>query len=118
MYIVPKNDSIQYAWDDVAAPRKLLVLSVAGQERVVDLLRFGKQDALSFNGPENTTHFVEIQVLAEGPVIVLKVSPLGMKGNLSLSHPKLPEMVSIPLGMPQRSKHLNYRKRKEGRCLI
>lgn len=93
MYIVPREDSIQYAWDDISAPRKLLMLSIAGQERVVDLLRFGKQEALSFNSPGKPTQFVEIQVLAEGPVIVLRVSPLGKVAAVSSSQSRLAEKV-------------------------
>jgi hypothetical protein len=93
MYIVPREDSIQYAWDDISAPRKLLMLSIAGQERVVDLLRFGKQEPLSFTSPGKATQFVEIQVLAEGPVIVLRVSPLGKNRAISSSQSKIAEKV-------------------------
>ena len=76
MYIVQREQSIKYAWDNVSSEKKLLVVSIGGEERVVDMLRIGSQEPLLCTNRNQMPCYMDIQVLAEGPVIILRISPI------------------------------------------
>ena len=77
MYIVPKHSSMPYAWDNPSVEAKRLLVSVGGEETKIDLLKFGSHDDLRFPISSHATGFMGFQVLAEGPVVVLRIRPSG-----------------------------------------
>jgi vacuolar protein sorting-associated protein 13A/C len=77
MYIVPKLSSMPYAWDNPTAEAKRLLVSVGGEETQIDLLKFGSHDDLSFPISSHATGIMGFQVVAEGPIVVLRIRPVG-----------------------------------------
>ena len=63
--LIPKKCSLPYAWDDTSADRKQLVICANGKEKRIDLMQIGKRDPLKLS--------LGIHVMAEGPMIVLKL---------------------------------------------
>lgn len=74
MYLINKGDSLQYSWDFPSLTKKELVLSVYNQERKIDISKLGKLVPMKFKMVENKVGIIAIDLVAEGPSIVLKVS--------------------------------------------
>jgi hypothetical protein len=76
-YLIRKNESIDYAWDDTSSQQKLLILNIGGEERTIDLLQIGTRDPMFANRFQKEPSYFGIQVLADGPVMILRVTYLG-----------------------------------------
>ncbi|KAJ3092913.1 hypothetical protein HK102_000456 [Quaeritorhiza haematococci] len=75
-YLVRRHYSRSYAWDNPSELKKALVLNVNGQSREVDVLEIGQ--LVPFRYPvagTNKFEIMAIQVFAEGPTLVIRLSP-------------------------------------------
>ena len=74
--MVSKQQSLNYAWDDTSSRKKHLVVNIAGKERSIDLLQFGTQKPLVVQTFTKQFVTIGLQVLADGPVIILHITEL------------------------------------------
>lgn len=85
-YLIRKHESIDYAWDDTSSQKKLLVLNIGGEECTIDLLQIGTRDPIFSHTLQKEPAYFGIQVLADGPVIILRVTYLGAQKIKKSSH--------------------------------
>jgi vacuolar protein sorting-associated protein 13A/C len=78
-YLIRKHESIDYAWDDTSSLKKLLVVNIGGEERTIDLLQIGTRDPMFAHTLQKEPAYFGLQVLADGPVIILRVTYLGAR---------------------------------------
>ena len=85
-YLIRKNETINYAWDDTSSTKKLLVLNICGEERSIDLLKIGTRDPMLCKKLQTGPAYFGIQVVADGPVIILRVTTLGSENIENKNH--------------------------------
>ncbi|TPX68863.1 hypothetical protein SpCBS45565_g02841 [Spizellomyces sp. 'palustris'] len=75
-YKIPKGEERPYAWDYPSAPKKALILSANGREREIDVLEMGQLVPFKYPAtPSSKGGIMAIHVVAEGPTIVVRLSP-------------------------------------------
>ncbi|KAJ3227354.1 hypothetical protein HK099_002420 [Clydaea vesicula] len=77
-YIVQKDSKKRYAWDNPSAQNKVLVVHVNGKEREIDLLDIGNITHVKYPVDMKGSQYkvLCIQIVAEGPVLVIRLSQL------------------------------------------
>ncbi|KAI8995070.1 hypothetical protein BC832DRAFT_588068 [Gaertneriomyces semiglobifer] len=94
-FTVPRLSSRSYAWDLPSHARKTLMLSANGREREIDVLEIGQRVPMRYPaGPTNHAGVMSIQVAADGPVLVVRMSPYEERKSLFRKASARPSSVS------------------------
>jgi vacuolar protein sorting-associated protein 13A/C len=79
-YLVPSGGAIDYAWDFPSLNPKALVLTVNDKERIVETTQLGRMSPLKYPlRNTNRNGVMALDLIAEGPTIVLKLTPYDAK---------------------------------------
>lgn len=71
---VASHNSINYAWDEPSGKHRSLDLVIHGRKKEININEIGQRAPFPFRLPDNTKHYVSIDVVASGPVIKLKIA--------------------------------------------